>query len=240
MPDWSSYFSHAEGAPISIALDLEAAAHAPIADKPVVYELAIALRNPSGNGMTQPDEYPILVDIEDALDRTLPEEGFLQVGRVTGRGLRTLHYYGPRDAPFVPIVDAAMRRYPKYTYECIAAEDPTWKVYANVLYPDANQLEFARDMKQLQSLKDAGDHFDVARDIEHRITFPGAVQAQAFASTVADRDFIVRIDTASNEVAALKHATIDPFAITAVRTQLTTLAGEFAGHYKGWSSEIQL
>lgn len=240
MPDWSSYFAQADGAPISVALDLEIAASAPIAEKPVAYELAIALRNPSANGMTQADEYPILVDIEEALDRTLPEQGFVQVGRVTGRGLRTLHYYGPPEAPFVPLVDAAMRRHPKYTYECIAADDPTWKVYANVLYPDAHQLEFARDMKQLQALKEAGDQFDIARDVEHRIAFQSAPQAQAFASAVADREFIVRIDKTTNAVIALKHATIDPFAITAMRTLLTALAGEFGGTYEGWSTEVQV
>jgi len=36
------------------------------------------------------------------------------------------------------------------------------------------------------------------------------------------------------------HATIDPFAITTMRTLLTALAGEFGGAYQGWTTEVQV
>ena len=102
MADWSSYFAKLEGAPISIAVDLGLRELVPMAKKPTAYTIAMSLREPDEHGMTNEREYRMLSQVEEALARQLEAEGIIQVGRVTGRGMRTFHYYGPEIVTLAP------------------------------------------------------------------------------------------------------------------------------------------
>ncbi|HEV3155306.1 MAG TPA: DUF695 domain-containing protein, partial [Candidatus Baltobacteraceae bacterium] len=91
MADWSSYFARMEGAPISIAVDLGFRTAAPLDDKPAAYTVAVALQEPDEHGMTTEREYRALQAIEEELAAALDPHGIVEVGRVTGRGMRTFH-----------------------------------------------------------------------------------------------------------------------------------------------------
>jgi regulator of RNase E activity RraB len=239
MADWSSYFARMEGAPISIAVDLSFNGSVPLADKPAAYTVAVALREPDEHGMTGEGEYRTLQAIEEELAAAFEVCGIIEVGRVTGRGMRTFHYYGPSidDAP--DIVGSVMGFHAEYKYRALSAADPTWSIYTAYLYPDEHQLAFANDMKALQALLDAGDDFERPRPIEHTIRFNDEQQRELFARAMAGHGYAVTVDETSNEVRCSKHDTIDPFKITEMRTALTTLAEEFAGEYAGWDTAVQ-
>ncbi|HEY8296465.1 MAG TPA: DUF695 domain-containing protein [Candidatus Baltobacteraceae bacterium] len=237
MADWSSYFARLDGAPVSIAVDLELKASAPLAQKPAAYTIAVAVREPDANGMPAESEFERLSEIENALYDALLALDVLQVGRVTGRKLRTFHYYGPQTATIAATVAQIMESYAGYQFKVLAADDPTWSIYVGYLYPDHYQLEFAEDMKVLQALRDAGDDFERPRDIRHIVRFSDAGRRDGFARAIADHGFLV--DAAGEVVTVIKNERIDPFAITAIRTAVATLAQEFAGDYDGWSCEVQ-
>lgn len=239
MADWSSYFARVEGAPISIAVDLGLRERAPVPDKPTAYTVAVALRSPDEHGMTGKAEYEVLQDIEEALARTLRTREVIEVGRVTGRGMRTFHYYGPPDAKVTEAVDDVMRMHAEYRYRALAASDPAWSLYTAYLYPDEHQLAFANDMKALQALMEAGDDFERARPIQHTIRFDDDEKRDVFARALADRGYEVDIEPTINAVRASRLDTIDPFKITEMRTALTTLAEEFGGFYSGWATVVQ-
>lgn len=239
MADWSSYFARMEGAPISIAVDLGFRDAAPVGDKPTAYTVAVALQEPDEHGMTGEREYRALQSIEDQLAGALEPRGIVEVGRVTGRGMRTFHYYGPPAEDIAVLVKQVMHSHEDYRYRALAAEDPAWTIYTAYLYPDENQLAFANDMKALQALLDAGDDFARERPIEHTIRFDDEHKRDIFARAMADHGYEIAVDDAVNTVRCCRHDTIDPFKITEMRTALTTLAEEFGGDYAGWATVIQ-
>jgi regulator of RNase E activity RraB len=240
MADWSSYFARMEGSPISIAVDLGLRDSAPVEEKPTAYTVAVALRSPDEHGMTSEVEYRALQAIEEELAGALQPYGIIEVGRVTGRGMRTFHYYGPPiDGDIAEMVHSVMEGHADYKYRALSASDPTWTIYTAYLYPDENQLAFANDMKALQALLDAGDDFERARPIEHTIRFDDVEKRDVFARAMADHGYQVAIDEGVNTVRCRRSDTIDPFKITEMRTALTTLAEEFGGFYSGWATVIQ-
>lgn len=236
MADWSSYFARMEGAPISIAVDLALKPHAPLAEKPAAYTVAVALREPDEHGMTDEREYRTLQNIEEELAAALEPRGIIEVGRVTGRGMRTFHYYGPLVEDADEIVAEVMGFHAEYRYRALSASDPNWSIYSAYLYPDEHQLAFANDMKALQALLDAGDDFERERPIEHTIRFDDDGKREVFARAMRDRAYDVEIDEDANAVRCSKNDTVDPFKITEARTALTTLAEEFGGTYAGWAT----
>lgn len=237
MADWSSYFARMEGAPISIAVDLALKSRAPMPEKPAAYTVAVALREPDEHGMTTEGEYRSLQDIEEELAGALEPEGVIEVGRVTGRGMRTFHYYGPEIEDVAGIVAEVMSAHGDYRYRALSASDPGWTIYSAYLYPDEHQLAFANDMKALQALLDAGDDFERVRPIEHTIRFDDVYKRDVFARAMADHGYEIEVDTEA--VRCRRLDTIDPFKITEMRTALTTLAEEFGGLYSGWSTAVQ-
>lgn len=239
MADWSSYFARMEGAPISIAVDLELGPSVPIAAKPTAYTVAVSLLRPDEHGLTTESEYRSLARIEERLAAELDQRGIIEVGRVTGRGMRTFHYYGPPVEDIAAIVAAVMQAHPPYTYRALAADDPAWTIYSSYLYPDDHQLAFANDMKALQALLEAGDDFERKRPIEHTVRFDDTEQRDVFARAMADHGYEVAVEPNLNAVRCCKRDTIDPFKITAMRTALTTLAEEFGGRYTGWATVVQ-
>ena len=240
MADWSSYFARMEGSPISIAVDLALRDAVPVEDKPTAYTVAVALRAPDEHGMTTEGEYRALQAIEDELAGALEPHGIIEVGRVTGRGMRTFHYYGPPVvADIAEIVRGVMQAHDGYKFRALSASDPTWTIYSSYLYPDDHQLAFANDMKALQALLDAGDDFERPRPIEHTIRFDDIEKRDTFARAMEGHGYEVEVDDGVNTVRCCKRDTIDPFKITEMRTALTTLAEEFGGFYSGWATVIQ-
>ncbi len=239
MADWSSYFARVEGEPISVAVDLELRDGAPRPDQPEAYTIAVTLREPDSHGMTGANEYRVLQRIEEELASALEPAGLVEAGRVTGRGMRTFHYYGPQSDDVAARVADVMTKHQEYTYSLLAASDPLWAVYTNYLYPDAQQMAFANDMKALQVLIDAGDDLEKRRPIEHTVTFGDREQLDGFARVMADKGYRVAIDAGERAVRCAKLDTVDPFKITEMRVALTTLAEEFGGDYSGWSTAVQ-
>jgi len=239
MADWSSYFARMEGAPISVAVDLDLRERVPLDDKPSAYTVAVALREPDEHGMTGEGEYRVLQTIEEELAKALLPHGIIEVGRVTGRGMRTFHYYGPPIDDVAPVIDDVMNFHAEYKYRALAAEDPAWTIYTSYLYPDDHQLAFANDMKALQALLDAGDDFERVRPIEHTITFDDNGKRDVFARAVANHGYEIALEDEPSAVRASRVDTIDPFKITEMRTALTTLAEEFGGFYSGWATVVQ-
>lgn len=240
MADWSSYFARMEGAPISIAVDLEYKRSAPIAEKQTAYTVAVALREPDEHGMTEEGEYRALQAIEEELSANLEPHGIVEVGRVTGRGMRTFHFYGPEVEDIAGLVSDVMNFHAEYKYRALAALDPAWSIYSAYLYPDDHQLAFANDMKALQALLDAGDDFERERPIEHTIVFDEEQKRDAFARAMAGHGYEIAVEDAPvYAVRCSKRDTIDPFKITEMRTALTTLAEEFGGSYSGWATIVQ-
>ncbi len=239
MADWSSYFARMEGSPISIAVDLDLRDTAPLSDKPSAYTVALALRRPDEHGMTDQSEYRALGEIEEELLAALEPHGIIEVGRVTGRGMRTFHYYGPQVDNTAQLVAQVMNAHAEYKYRALAADDASWTIYTAYLYPDDNQLAFANDMKALQALLEAGDDFERPRPIEHTITFDDAEKRDVFARAMADHGYDLAVEQMPIAVRCSKRDTIDPFKITEMRTALTTLAEEFGGFYSGWATVVQ-
>lgn len=239
MADWSSYFARVENEPISVAVDLALRAEAPLPGKATAYTIAVTLRDPDEHGMTGSSEYRVLARIEEELAAALEARGLVEAGRVTGRGMRTFHYYGPSVDDVAGTIASVMGSHAEYAYRALEADDPLWAIYTNYLYPDEQQLAFANDMKALQVLLDAGDDLAKARPVEHTIFFDGRQKRDTFARAMANQGYRVAIDDGENAVRCAKLETIDPFKITEMRVALTALAEEFGGEYSGWSTVVQ-
>ena len=239
MADWSSYFARVENGPISVAVDLALRDAAPLPGKATAYTIAVTLRDPDEHGMTGASEYRVLQRIEEELAAALEARSLVEVGRVTGRGMRTFHYYGPSIDDVAGTIASVMGNHAEYAYRALEADDPLWAIYTNYLYPDEQQLAFANDMKALQVLLDAGDDLAKARPIEHTVFFDDPVKRDTFARAMANQGYRITVDAAENAVRCAKLEIIDPFKITEMRVALTALAEEFGGEYSGWSTVVQ-
>src|SRR5437016_7069669 len=129
MADWSSYFARVENEPISVAVDLALRDAAPLPDKSTAYTVAVTLRDPDEHGMTGAGEYRVLQRIEEELAAALEARGLLEVGRVTGRGMRTFHYYGPSVDDVAGTIAGVMAIHSEYAYRALEADDPLWAIY---------------------------------------------------------------------------------------------------------------
>jgi len=193
---------------------------------------ALALLEPDEHGMTHSAEYEHLQAIEEELAGALESQGALEVGRVTGRGLRTFHYYGPESSDVAGTVDAVMQLHAEYRYRSMTADDPAWKIYSEYLYPDDDQLAFANDMKIVQGIIGAGADLSEPRSIVHTIRFDDRDKAAIFCDALANQGYRVNRDSENTftcETISLFH----PFRLTDMRPALTSLSDEFACHYAG-------
>jgi hypothetical protein len=138
-PDFDFYDADLEGTLVAVFIDLGASGHAPVATHPLRFQVRIALALPRPDGLHAAEEHGMLVGAEDAMATKLATAlDAIYVGRLVAEGFVTFTFY-------VPKAHEAALREPRtvigdgvpYVLEWNTADDPEWRYYRELLWPDA-------------------------------------------------------------------------------------------------------
>lgn len=238
--NWDFYFARVDGQAASIFVDLGRAAEAPDPTRSAMVHLRLQLRAPGPHGLSSDSEFDALREVEDALARLEASSGAIYVGRNTCAGARDFYFYAPTAEGWSKQVDAFMRAFPAYRYECGGRADPDWSVYRGFLYPSDQDLQRIGNRRVCDSLENQGDALQVARSIDHFIYFPDAAARAAYAAAVTQLGCRVEENlepTDSDQRLGLRITNVGVPSlaqIDALTLPLWRLAREHGGDYDGW------
>ena len=125
-----------EDNPASIRLNLALYDIAPVEDYNHRISIFIKMNNPTENGLSSNEEYPILCDIEDEVINRLETLEDIFVGTVKSQGRLELHVFTKNPEKSEELCKEALKKFPDYQWNCSITEDVEWDIYFNFLYPD--------------------------------------------------------------------------------------------------------
>lgn len=236
--DWDVYFTHVDGKPASILLDLDI--EAPIPGMSVMAYITLDFREPDENGMSGRDEFDALVKIEDALVPALTHETSMFVGRCTTGGQRDFFFYMDNAKGVEEKVESVMDAFPEYTWDMGLVEEPGWDTYCEFLFPDEQGMDTIQNNRVRRQLAATGDNPALPREIDHFLAFPSAADRDAFATEIMAEGFrVTQVDDNPEQPFALLVQREDaPDAIDDVTWPLRELAGAHGGAYDGWGCSV--
>ncbi|MGJ7901809.1 DUF695 domain-containing protein [Lysobacter sp. 1R34A] len=184
--DWDFYFCNIDDEPASIFVDLGLAKEAPIAGLTLAAALRVQMRQPREDGLSSQEEFRALMEIEDALQAALNDEGTLYIGRCTYAGVREFHFRLDDAGDWERRTTDAMRPFQDYAYTTAVRSDPEWDSYFRFLYPSDEERERMTNRRVCDSLEEHGDPLTQARPIDHWVYFEDIDARSAFVARTAD------------------------------------------------------
>ena len=247
--DWDFYFCNVNDVLSSIMVNLGAIGRAPMARKPWLLWVCVAMRSPREDGLSSDQEAPTLAEIEDKLtDELRMASGAELLGRITGNNCREFYFYAPRNEGLGEAVAKVRESFPAYLIECDSQPDPEWRQYLDVLYPSPMDMHRIQNRRVLASLEEHGDAHSIPRPVDHAFYFRRDEDREAFVAAAIGTGFSVQ-----NESEEAERTDERPFFLNLVRTdpvaidhinqvvlELVELAERFDGDYDGWGCEVQV
>jgi Family of unknown function (DUF695)/Regulator of ribonuclease activity B len=244
LSSWGHYFTNANGALASVALDRSLRPKAPMASRPHLLWVKIQLRSPKPNGLSEQVEQQALGDIEDQLRSGLRAAGRgVEAGRITTAGHRELYFYGADDSGFRDAVAAVMQRFNAYKFEMGSKADPEWRQYLDTLYPAGEDFQRMSNMDVLNGLLDAGDTLRPAREVRHWIYFGSQADRQSFAGKVTAFGYKIGSETEGPQdrpfgLVIARDQSVTPDQIDGAVIELYRLAKQAGAEYGGWEAAV--
>jgi uncharacterized protein (TIGR01619 family) len=238
--DWDVYFTHVDGKPASMLLDLGLAGEAPIPGLSVMCYVTIDFLDPDENGMSKRGEYGRLMAIEDALVPALTHETCMFVGRCTTNGQRDFFFYMDNAKGVEDRAEAVMAKFDEYTWDMGLVEEPGWDTYLDFLYPDEQGRDTIWNNRVRRQLQENGDKGSEPREIDHWLYFPSEQDRAAFTAEVETEKFrITPLNPEPDKPFGLLVQREDaPDDIDDVTWPLRELAGAHGGTYDGWGCSV--
>ncbi len=238
--DWDVYFTHVDGKPASMLLDLGIASEAPIPGLSVMCYVTLDFLDPDENGMSKRSEYDRLLTIEDALVPAVTHETCIFVGRCTTGGQRDFFFYMDNAKGVEEKVEAIMGRFEEYAWDMGLVEEPGWDTYLDFLYPDEQGMDTIWNNRVRRQLAENGDDSAAPREIDHWLYFPSDHDRAAFKIEAEAEKFRVTFLEPEEDkpFGALVQREDAPDDIDDVTWPLRELAGAHGGIYDGWGCSV--
>jgi uncharacterized protein (TIGR01619 family) len=183
--DWENYVIALNGKPVSINVDLGLFKSAPMKERPFAIIFRTTLQEPDTRGMPYPEEYEVLLKLEESLVNELAKEnGAIFAGRFTQRGLREFYFYAPDTIGYIKAMYKAMEKFPTYQWLVQAKEDKKWENYFTVLYPSEPELMRLRSRIQVERILQVGGGQKKSVMIEHSLAFSKESDRAAFLKSL--------------------------------------------------------
>lgn len=236
--DWDVYFTHVDGKPASMLLDLSIEAPIPVLS--VMAYVTLDFQDPDEDGMSKQSEYDKLMEIEDALVPALSHETCMFVGRCTTGGQRDFFFYMDNAKGVEEKVEAVMANFDEYTWDMGLVEEPGWETYLEFLFPDEQGMDTIWNNRVRRQLEEAGDDSAAPREIDHLFFFPSAADRDAFMVEAETENFRTTLSDSNPETpfGLLVQRDDAPDEIDDVTWPLRELAGAHGGTYDGWGCAV--
>jgi hypothetical protein len=235
--EWDFYLCQVDSKPASIFCDLGIRDHVPLSELHDLTWLRLHMQQPRPDGLSSQEEFPRLVEIEEALEDAIAmsPSPVQYVGRNTSDGCRDFYFYSTNHQQAESSLSLAMVRFGQYEFETGSRPDPEWMVYLSFLYPSPRAWQTISNQRVLHVLKEHGDKHEIERDVSHWLYFRCAEDWKKCVDGISSKGYRV-VDTtndASGEMAfgvtiARTHA-VDFETINSVTLELFDLANEHRG-----------
>lgn len=250
--DWDFFFRTVDN-PVqggvraaSILTDLALRDRAPDPARSWAVTVAVPLRCPHLDGLSDQAESDALYAIEDDLfTRLTTDLRGRYVGRITSGGQRVHCYYLPSGTRAAELVAEVIARHLDYSAATIVRHDPHWDRYRDELAPTPLEYQSVQTRRVIESARESGDELNLPRPIHHWVDFPSTETRDQFLAQVRGHGF--EIDASPLDDAHLPDL---PYAAKLTRNdslQLEFLDGlvsdlliraeESGGNYRGWAAE---
>ena len=247
-PDhWDFYPSRINDAAASVMVNLWFGDHAPIDGFSHLLWVFVGMEEPGEHGMGGDADFAALGSLEDALSsRVQAEVAAHYVARIRGEGFWQLYFYGRGPDGFEDTVGRFMSAYPGRRYDAGVRQDPEWKIYRDVFYPDEERWRWIWDNRVVEALRAEGDPLTDARRVDHWIYFKDAAAVDLFEREARSLGFetqedskALRGDGGKYGIQIYRDDFVDIVRIHDVVMDLTELAERHGGEYDGWETEIR-
>jgi len=246
---WEVYVCPIENEVSLIALDLGIADELPLAGMDWLVAVSIALQKPVGRGeFINQDEYEVLCEIEEELLVAISEKAKgIQVGRVTGGGMRDLLFYVPSTVGISRIVEEVLVPF-DYIYKIHQQEEPKWATYWEFLYPNPWQVQMIENRHLVERLSEQGDDSEIVRSVDHYAYFENREKARLFGIEVDewgkewevfDYDEKEGMGELSWETHIICTQKADLLTINQKSGKLFEAAYHLGGQYGGWGTSVR-
>jgi len=129
-----------------------------------------------------------------------------------------------------------------YVYESNIIKDKKWNFYETQLFPSELELVHVQSSKIIFLLEEEGEDLNIARDVEHYVSFLTPTQKNRFINTLAIDGFSIKDDISAEEfehgVALVKNHAVTEDEVTKVVNELFLKIKEDQGYYEGWSTTL--
>src|SRR5205814_6517689 len=167
-----------DGAPATIYLNLRFEHERPVGAD-TRYTIVIRMRDPGPDGAGTAEEADVLNAFEERAIEELAAHELVYVGRLRKQGSWDISFYGP------PGQDDAVRAFAERTDRMAVVDvqrDETWRFYVELLFPDAERLQWMDDRRLVQILGEQGDNHATPRRVDHWAYFATAAARDAFVT----------------------------------------------------------
>lgn len=243
--NWDFFFCNVEGKPSSIRLNLDLKKNAPISSHQHLLWIGIPMLNPTQEGLSSDEEYPVLCDIEDALAELIESKNGIPAGTLKTDGKLELFFYLSGTEEIISLCEEEIKRFSGYEIYTNISQEVEWGTYFNFLFPDDYSYKCMQNRRVCYHLEEQGYNAEMQREIDHWIYFSTQENSQNFVGEVEKLGY----KTLSNE--RLEEETSHPFQVHIARVdnvildnvnenvwRLVEIANRFDGIYDGWGCNI--
>jgi uncharacterized protein (TIGR01619 family) len=245
--DWDFYFSNVDDKPGSFYLDIGLIQIAPLDKMPNFFYVSLKMNDPREDGLSSNREYEKLIEIEDALVKSLKDKhDIVYAGRLTSNGTRDFYFYTSDTLLIEKTISESLVQFPNYEYDFEIKDNKDWSYYLNFIYPNPRQLQKISNRRVVELLEKNGDKLIEPREVNHWIYFKTPEGREKYIEKVKEKGFKIEdfdnIDDNKDFKYRLRISRVDKVGqkdVDDYALYLWELANELDGDYDGWESSIE-
>ena len=243
--NWNFYMCRVDDKPASIRLNLALSNIAPVEDYKHRISIFIKMNNPTEDGLSSNEEYPILCDIEDKVINKLEKLEDIFAGTVKSQGRLELYVFTKNPEKTEKICEEAFSNFPNYQWKYFIDEDKEWDFYFNFLYPDVYSYQAMMNRSVIENLTNQGDNLEKEREIDHWLYFSSEENINIAIKKVKELGYKVlsseKLDDENNYPYQLNISRMDNVIFNHVNEvvwELIEIVEPLDGYYDGWGCPI--
>ncbi len=151
-------------------------------------------------------------------------------------------YFCAKDSKELNSMSTAILKGSGYMYQSNVVKDKKWNFYETQLFPTELEQHNIQTAKIIFLLEEEGDDLEIARDVEHYVSFDMPTQKNRFINTLKIDGFSFKDEIGSDEfeygVALVKNHAVTYETTTKIIAELFELIKKEHGYYEGWSTTL--
>ena len=243
--NWNFYMCRVDDKPTSIRLNLALSNIAPVEDYKHRISIFIKMNNPTDDGLSSNEEYPMLCDIEDEVIGRLETLEDIFAGTVKTQGRLELYVFTKNPEKSEELCKEAFKKFPNYQWKSYIDEDREWDFYFNFLYPDVYSYHAIMNRSVIENLTNQGDNLEKEREIDHWLYFSSEENINIATKKLEELGYKIlsnkKLDDEKNYPYQLNISRMDNAIyshINQIVWELIEIAKHLDGYYDGWGCPI--